>query len=576
MALAAERAKYGLPVEFKVTREMKKTFTAQEKGMFKAAYETGGTKRANEVMRVYFAKKRAAIKAAKEAEEGGGASGVPGGSDASASGSAAGAQTGDPVPDDSGKTTRSIAAAAVVTKEVVKPKILTVIPLGETSESGQLLYAGTTDWDNLGKKTAESGSGLWSFHKMLVGVKIRLVASGCGSVHSVCVDEAGALYAWGRNDAGQLGVGDMNSRAAPVKVKGLDDHKIRHASCGKKNTLICTEAGLMFSWGTHKNGQLGHGGKASDGYMTPVQVPNWGADASPVTRVACGAEFCMAVNEEGSIAAWGHPQYGQLGNNANGEYIEKAGSISYHFELSPKPVRFVNLGKAKMVDVACGNNHSVAMSEDGTVFTWGFGGYGRLGHNNQKDLMSPQELVMFNFNHSKNDRLVANSIAAGATCSYVRTNGGQMYFFGRTKSTGEAVMYPKPVVTINGWNVKSFSCGNNSTIVAADSSVITWGPSPSYGELAYGDPATGAPKSCSQPKLVEDLQECGGSMVAAGWGMSMVIVPPSDAAKLVLAKLPEYKPTEVVLINTSPPAPTAAAKKRGGGATGGSGKKAKK
>jgi len=49
MALAAERAKYGLPAEFKVTREMKKTFSPQEKTMYKTAYEIGGAKRANEV-----------------------------------------------------------------------------------------------------------------------------------------------------------------------------------------------------------------------------------------------------------------------------------------------------------------------------------------------------------------------------------------------------------------------------------------------------------------------------------------------------------------------------------------------
>jgi hypothetical protein len=49
MALAAERAKYGLPAEFKVTREMKRDFTPQEKQMHKTAYEIGGAKRANEV-----------------------------------------------------------------------------------------------------------------------------------------------------------------------------------------------------------------------------------------------------------------------------------------------------------------------------------------------------------------------------------------------------------------------------------------------------------------------------------------------------------------------------------------------
>lgn len=566
MALAAERAKYGLPVEFKVTREMKKTFTNQEKAMFKAAYETGGAKRANEVMRVYFLKKKAAAKAAKDAEEGGGAEGAEG---AGGSGAAAAAP---PEPDE-GRTTRRDAAAVAAPpqKEAEKPKDL--IQVKEVGKEGQLLYAGTTDWDNVGKKTTEAGSGLWAFHRLLVGVKIKMVAGGSCSVHSLCVDVSGALYAWGRNDAGQLGVGDLNSRAVPVKVKGLDGQVVRHASCGRKNTLVCTEDGSMFAWGTHKQGQLGTGGKVSDGSTTPVQVATWGD--SPVTRVSCGSEFCMAVNEEGSIAAWGHPMYGQLGNNSNGEFIEKAGSISYHFELAPKPVRFVNIGKTKFIDVACGNNHTVALSEEGTVFTWGFGGYGRLGHNNQKDLMVPQELTMFNMGTSRNSRLQAVAITAGATCSYVQTSGGQMFFFGRTKSTGEAVMYPKPLGDLNGWNVRSFSCGNNTTIVGADDMVITWGPSPTFGELGYGDPNAGNPKSSTVAKLVEDLKDCGATSVAASTAMSMVIVPLSDKSKDLLAKLPEYKPSSIIIPNMSAPAP-AAAKKRGGATAGGGGKKAKK
>lgn len=48
------------------------------------------------------------------------------------------------------------------------------------------------------------------------------------------VDDGGKLYAWGRNDAGQLGLGDLNSRAVPQEVAGLNGFKIRHASCGRR------------------------------------------------------------------------------------------------------------------------------------------------------------------------------------------------------------------------------------------------------------------------------------------------------------------------------------------------------
>lgn len=110
-----------------------------------------------------------------------------------------------------------------------------------------------------------------------------------------------------------------------------------------RHTLVCTEEGAMFSWGSHKAGQLGTGVKVNDGSAVPVKVAAT-SGSSRVTRVACGAEFCMAVNEEGFVAAWGHPMYGQLGNRSNGEYIERAGSTSYHYETG-ESLLFLGLGR---------------------------------------------------------------------------------------------------------------------------------------------------------------------------------------------------------------------------------------
>jgi alpha-tubulin suppressor-like RCC1 family protein len=60
----------------------------------------------------------------------------------------------------------------------------------------------------------------------------------------------------------------------------------------------------MFSWGSHKAGQLGTGSKPNDGSSTPQKVAPLG-DGSPVMRVAAGAEFSMAVNSAGQVGAWG-------------------------------------------------------------------------------------------------------------------------------------------------------------------------------------------------------------------------------------------------------------------------------
>lgn len=57
-----------------------------------------------------------------------------------------------------------------------------------------------------------------------------------------------------------------------------------------------------------------------------------------------------------------------------------------------------------------------------------------------------------------------------------------LYFWGQTKMSGEAAMYPKNVQDLNGWDVRTVGCANKSIVLAADESVVSWGPSPTYGK----------------------------------------------------------------------------------------------
>lgn len=74
------------------------------------------------------------------------------------------------------------------------------------------------------------------------------------------------------------------------------------------------------------------------------------------------------------------------------------------------------------------------------------------------------------------------SVFCGSTFSMATDESGLLYFWGQNKSSGEATMYPKNVQDLNGWNVRSIGCANKSIVVAADDSLISWGPSPTYGK----------------------------------------------------------------------------------------------
>ena len=242
----------------------------------------------------------------------------------------------------------------------------------------------------------------------------------------------------------------------------------------------------MLACGDNKCGQT-VGGPSVTMNNTPQLVPH---DGPPVVRIACGAEFSVLVDVTGSVWTWGHPEHGQLGNNSDGQFLEKAGKIMFHFEYEPtKVVMYVEKDpKSKQVtpitgvvikEIGCGNNHTVAIDERNRAFSWGFGGYGRLGHSETKDEQVPR-LIKF----LDGPRRGIKKICAGGQFNLALSEiPGSCYMWGQYTSAKEANMYPKPICDLSGWIIRSIACSGKGWMVAADESVIGCTPSPCYGEL---------------------------------------------------------------------------------------------
>lgn len=88
----------------------------------------------------------------------------------------------------------------------------------------------------------------------------------------------------------------------------------------------------------------------------------------PIVKLGCGADFSVLLDCKGTLYSFGLPEYGQLGHNTNGEYIERAGAITFNTVKVPKAITtFVEktknkveiLPKPEIRDFACGTNHTV-------------------------------------------------------------------------------------------------------------------------------------------------------------------------------------------------------------------------
>ena len=128
---------------------------------------------------------------------------------------------------------------------------------------------------------------------------------------------------------------------------------------GPFNTVVLKADGTVWGWGYNANGQLGNG-TSFDSY-TPVQVKG----LSAVKSVAMGSGHTVALRNDGTVWTWGSNANGQLGN---GSLVD-----------SYTPIQVTPFGQV-YVSIATGRFHTVALRNDGTVWTWGYNrvavGYG--------------------------------------------------------------------------------------------------------------------------------------------------------------------------------------------------------
>uniref|UniRef100_A0A8C7TLL1 HECT domain-containing protein n=1 Tax=Oncorhynchus mykiss TaxID=8022 RepID=A0A8C7TLL1_ONCMY len=145
--------------------------------------------------------------------------------------------------------------------------------------------------------------------KSLSGIPLAQITAG--GDHSFALSLSGAVFGWGKNSAGQLGLRDTIDRAAPAPVDCLNLKKTVAVSCGGEHTAVLTKGGLVFTFGSGRYGQLGHNTLRNE--LRPRLVAElWGAK---VTQIACGRNHTLAfVGSFKNIYSFGRGEQGQLGN----------------------------------------------------------------------------------------------------------------------------------------------------------------------------------------------------------------------------------------------------------------------
>uniref|UniRef100_A0A2I3HH27 Probable E3 ubiquitin-protein ligase HERC4 n=1 Tax=Nomascus leucogenys TaxID=61853 RepID=A0A2I3HH27_NOMLE len=170
--------------------------------------------------------------------------------------------------------------------------------------------------------------------KSLVGIPFMQVAAG--GAHSFVLTLSGAIFGWGRNKFGQLGLNDENDRYVPNLLKSLRSQKIVYICCGEDHTAALTKEGGVFTFGAGGYGQLGHNSTSHE--INPRKV--FELMGSIVTQIACGRQHTSAfVPSSGRIYSFGLGGNGQLGtgstSNRKSPFTVKGNWYPYNGQCLP-------------------------------------------------------------------------------------------------------------------------------------------------------------------------------------------------------------------------------------------------
>lgn len=305
------------------------------------------------------------------------------------------------------------------------------------------LGAGTVGTDELNPKQV-SPDGNWKF-------------VSAGEFYSLAIKNDGTLWAWGRNNYGQIGNGTVTQQNIPVKI-GTETNWV-DVCAGYRHSIARKVDNTIYAWGYNSSGQLGINSTAVQ--QTPIQV---GTDNNWQT-VSLGRNHTVALKSNGELWAWGSSVFGQLGT---GNYTQQL-----------QPIRIGTETTWKLIEA--GDYYNVALKNDGTLYSWGDNTFGQLGQGDTTERNSPTQVGTDNS---------WKSIATGLYNGYATKSTGTLWTWGEnTKGqlgNGTFTEQHSPVQAGSEADWYSVIAGDESAIAQKNAgNFYSWGDNQS-GELGNG------------------------------------------------------------------------------------------
>jgi len=307
----------------------------------------------------------------------------------------------------------------------------------------------------------------------------RIVSVASCDSHCLALSAEGEVYSWGDGSCGALGHADGSARAGPRKVETLA--RVESVAADLYTSAAVDDRGRLFTWGRaawdEEPAGLGYElDPATEYQLTPKRVDALLGDR--VVGVALGyGGFTMAVTDAGAVFSFGISWRGALGHGLSTS------------EVLPRRIEALTETGRRFVAVAVGDNHSLALTEEGHVYGWG----GGPANGHGQDQRTPQLVTAL-----AGVRVLLVYARDVSSCAV--TEKGELYTWGvgmpncfnLGHGIAAAQLTPKRVEALSGVNVAAAAvCGTHTLLAGEDGVVWGFGRWAAFG-LGLADALSGA------------------------------------------------------------------------------------
>ena len=267
-------------------------------------------------------------------------------------------------------------------------------------------------------------------------------------------------------------------------------------NCAWYFTLTIKDDGTVWGWGQNRYGTLGFNEIVY--VKKPIQINGLPA----ITGISSYCNFCLALDESGNVWGWGINHDGNLGNNINLQTTNP----------NPIPAKISNL--TNIISIAAGNDFSLALKTDGTIYSWGSNFYGQLGRGEPLGESNPNPYTYIPGQVLKDGEQILDhiiAISAGETHAIALDEYGNVWAWGVNSHSQLGIgadfdtipVRNRATQVVNINNVKQICAGRRSNIaLKIDGTVWSWGDD-IYGQL--GDGRSGFGINSNVPVQVHNL-----------------------------------------------------------------------